>query len=182
MKAGTNFQQRTYAPAQFAVALRWVGYAREDFKQGAAGVSPDDAQRLPLPDVECDILERPDGIGAFIGAPRARALPNSLYLVGDEVAQGIQRAVGRCRFYSALKCRLPGWSIQKRSLHHIRKSFSMRRKKNKPEISSSTTTALEIMSVKSGGVPKQSPPEALGPPLPWGSGCTDCAACLPEWC
>jgi len=101
MKAGTNFQQRTYAPAQFAVTLRWVGYAREDFKQGAfsGAVSPDDAQRLPLPDVECDILERPDGIGAFIGAPPAReALPNSLYLVGDEVAQGISALLGGADF------------------------------------------------------------------------------------
>jgi len=156
MKASAHFQQRAHAPAQFAIAFGRVRDARENLEQGAftGAVAPDDAKRLSLPDVESDVLERPDGVRGFSGAPLAReALPDALHLVGDEVAQGIRALLRRADFVAlGNDFYLDGIF---RSVHQTTsaKVFSMRRKKNKPLINSSTTAALEIASVKSGGVP-----------------------------
>ena len=62
MEAGADLEQRADAAARVHAAPRRVGDAREDLEQRAlaGAVRADEAEDLARPDVERDVVERPD--------------------------------------------------------------------------------------------------------------------------
>jgi len=97
VKAGTHFQQRTDATAQFAISFSWISHAREYLKQGAlaGAVASNDAQGLPAFDLKVDVPQSPDVICIIGWMPfAAQGAADALRLSGDQIAQGVGALLG----------------------------------------------------------------------------------------
>ncbi len=90
VEAGAHLQQRPHPPAYQGAALGRLGDAGKDLQQrGLAGaVAPDDADRLAAPDVERNVLERPDVLPVFsLGSALAGTPERRRKDVDDALAQ-----------------------------------------------------------------------------------------------
>ncbi|OQA42175.1 MAG: hypothetical protein BWY52_02294 [Chloroflexi bacterium ADurb.Bin325] len=84
VEAGTHLQQRADPAVDLRPAAGGLGDAREDLEQRrlARAVAADDAHHLAAPDLEGDILERPELVGGGGGMPAAE-------YAAQRIAQGV---------------------------------------------------------------------------------------------